>query len=351
MFASGLLQNVRVKIDVFNHFFPKAFFDRYIAGGAAGKDMGKRMASVRAAVDLDERLRIMDEFGDLRQVLTLPQPPLEAIAGPDASPTLAAIANDGLAELVNAHPDRFIAFGASLPLNNVDASLKEIERSVDQLGAKGVLVYTNIAGAPLDRPEFQAIFDEVVRRDIPVFLHPARSSRFADYSTEKKSLYEIWWMLGWPYETSAAMARLVFSGLFDRHPGIKIITHHMGGMLPYFSGRAALGWDQLGVRTSDADYVTLRKSMRKRPVDYFRDFHADTALFGADAATACGLDFFGIDKVLFASDMPFDPTPGLFVRETIRVIENLGLRDEDKERIYRGNAERLLKIGAPAVAA
>ena len=334
-----------MKIDVFNHFFPKAFFDRYIAGGAAGKDMGKRMASVKAAVDLDERFRLMDEFGDLRQVLTIAQPPLEAIADPETSPTLAAMANDGLAELVAKYPERFIAFGASLPLNNIDACLKEIERSVDQLGARGVLIYTNVNGAPLDRPEFQPIFDEVARRDIAVFLHPARGSRVADYSTEDKSLYEIWWMLGWPYETSAAMSRLVFSGLFDRQPGITIITHHMGGMLPYFSGRAGLGWDQLGVRTSDADYVSLRQSMKKRPVDYFREFYADTALFGAEAATACGLDFFGVDKVLFASDTPFEPSPGIFIRETIRAIESLGLSEVDKDRIYRGNAERLLKIG------
>ncbi len=334
-----------MKIDVFNHFFPKAFFDRYIAGGAAGTDMGKRMASVKAAVDLDERFRLMDEFGDLRQVLTIAQPPLEAIADPETSPTLAAMANDGLAELVAKYPERFIAFGASLPLNNIDACLKEIERSVDQLGARGVLIYTNVNGAPLDRPEFQPIFDEVARRDIAVFLHPARGSRVADYSTEDKSLYEIWWMLGWPYETSAAMSRLVFSGLFDRHPGITIITHHMGGMLPYFSGRAGLGWDQLGVRTSDADYVSLRQSMKKRPVDYFREFYADTALFGAEAATACGLDFFGVDKVLFASDTPFEPSPGIFIRETIRAIESLGLSEVDKDRIYRGNAERLLKIG------
>src|SRR5687768_68582 len=165
-----------VKIDVFNHFFPKVFFDRYIAGGAAGKDMGKRMASVKAAVDLDERFRLMDEFGDLRQVLTIAQPPLEAIADPETSPTLAAIANDGLAELVAKYPERFIAFGASLPLNNTDACLREIERSVDHLGACGVLVYTNVNGAPLDRPEFQPIFDEVARRDIAVFLHPARGS-------------------------------------------------------------------------------------------------------------------------------------------------------------------------------
>src|SRR5688572_15836312 len=247
-----------MKIDVFNHIFPKAFFDRYISGGGAGKDIGKRMERVPVVVDLDYRFRVMDEFGDLRQVITLPQPPLETIADPTLSPMLAEMANDGLAELVAAYPDRFVAFAASLPLNNVDASLKELARAVDELGAKGVLLYTNVAGAPLDAPQFQPIFDEIARRDSPVWLHPARDAR---YASEDRSLYEIWWMLGWPYETSAAMARLVFSGLFDRYPDVKIITHHMGGMLPYFSGRAAHGWDQLGARTSDADYTALRQSM------------------------------------------------------------------------------------------
>ena len=86
--------------------------------------------------------------------------------------------------------------------------------------------------------------------------------------------------------------------------------------------------------------------MKKRPVDNFRQFHADTAMFGARAATRCGLDFFGAERVLFASDMPFDPTPGLYMRETIKVIESLDLSQADKDRIYFGNAERLLHLGA-----
>jgi aminocarboxymuconate-semialdehyde decarboxylase len=335
-----------MKIDVFNHVFPRAFFDRYVKTGGAGKDIGRRMANVPVIVDLDYRFRVMDEFDDVRQVITLGQPPLEVMAGPDASPAIAAMANDGLAELVEKHPDRFIAFGASLPFNNVDASLAELARAVDQLGARGVLMYTNVAGKPLDAPEFAPLFDEIARRDIPILLHPARGSSFADYASEDTSLFEIWWAFGWPYETSAAMARLVFSGVFDRHPDIKIVTHHMGGMVPYFAGRVGYGWDQLGVRTSDVDYAALRQSMRQRPIDYFRMFYADTALFGGDAATACGLDFFGVDRALFASDMPFDPTPGLFLRETIRVIESLDLSAADKEKIYRTNAERLFKINS-----
>src|SRR5436309_3322155 len=306
--------------------------------------MGKRVATIATIVDLDKRFRALDEFGEFRQVITLPVPPLEIMAGPDKSPQLARDANDGLADLVRKHPDRFLAFVASMPMNNPDACLKEMERAISELGAKGILVYTNAAGKPLDAPEFQPLFDEAVRRDIPIWMHPARGADFADYKTEEKSKYEIWWTLGWPYETSVAMSRMVFSGFFDRHPEIKIITHHLGGMIPYFTGRVGYGWDQLGSRTSDVDYKALLRSMKKRPIDYFRSFYADTALFGAHAGTQCGLDFFGVDHVLFASDTPFEPQPGVYIRETIDVIDRLPIGDADRARIYAGNLAGLIRL-------
>jgi aminocarboxymuconate-semialdehyde decarboxylase len=121
-------------------------------------------------------------------------------------------------------------------------------------------------------------------------------------------------------------------------------------MIPYFEGRVGYGWDQLGTRTSETDYTTFLRNMKKRPIDYFRMFYADTALFGALAGTRCGLEFFGVDHVLFASDAPFEPSPGLYARETIRVIESLGLSAADKDQIYRGNAERLLRLSAASAA-
>ena len=333
-----------VKIDIFNHFYPKRFYDRYVNLGASFKDMGKRVQAIGHIADIDQRLRAMDEWPDLRQVLTLPQPPVESLAGPDKTPEMARIANDGFAELVQKYPDRFIGFGACVPMNNPDATLKEMDRAIGQLGAKGIQLYTNINGKALDAPEFQPVFDDAARRGVPIWLHPTRGADFSDYATEDKSQYEIWWTFGWPYETSAAMARLVFSGLFDRNPDIKIITHHGGGMIPFFEGRVGYGWDQLGKRTSDIDYGALLRKMKKRPIDYFRSFLADTAMFGALAGTRCSLDFFGVDNVLFASDMPFEPTPGLYVRETIRVIENLAVTLDEKDRIYRKNAERILNL-------
>src|SRR5690242_20792315 len=117
-----------MKIDLFNHFFPKRYFEEFIASGFVGKDMGKRVRNVPTIADLEARFRVMDEFGDYCQFLSLPAPPLEVMAGPDQSPLLARIANDGLAELVAQHPGRFIGFAASLPLNNPAESVKELDR-------------------------------------------------------------------------------------------------------------------------------------------------------------------------------------------------------------------------------
>ena len=297
--------------------------------------MGKRVRNVPTIADLDARFRVMDEFGEYCQFLTLPAPPIETMAAPDKSPEFARIANDGLAELVAQYPDRFIGFAASLPMNNVEAYLKEIDRSVTQLGARGFQIYTNVAGKPLDLPGVCA----PLRRRGAARSYPSGCTRRAapispTIRPRTKSKYEIWWTFGWPYETSAAMSRIVFSGMFDRHPNLRIVTHHMGGMIPYFEGRVGYGWDALGSRTSDEDYVSLRKSMKKRPIDYFRNFYADTALFGGLAATKNGLDFFGVDHAVFASDVPFEPAPGLYIRETIRCIEGLDISAADKAKIY-----------------
>ena len=230
------------------------------------------------------------------------------------------------------HPKRFIGFAASLPLNNERETAKEFDRAISQLGAFGFQLFSNVAGKPLDSDEFSPIFEEAARRDIPLWLHPARGANFPGLPNREGIEIRDLVTFGWPYDTSVAMSRIVFAGIFDRFPNLKIITHHMGGMVPYFEGRVGYGWDQLGSRTSDVDYGEMLHSMKKRPIDYSRNFYADTALFGARGATRCGLDFFGVDRVVFASDMPFEPTPGLYARETIEVIDSLGLALTKKTR-------------------
>jgi len=152
-------------------------------------------------------------------------------------------------------------------------------------------------------------------------------------------------IFGWPYETSAAMSRLVFGGYFDEFPDLKIITHHLGGMIPYFEGRVRTDWAELGSRTSDEDYTIILKRLKKPHLEYFKMFFADTALSGAFSATKCGLDFFGADHVLFASDSPFDPENGLaYIRETIKILEALPISDTERREIFEGNAKRLLRL-------
>jgi uncharacterized protein len=333
-----------LKIDLFNHFFPKRFWEEFLSFSSSLKDMGKRVKNIPAIYDLDARFRTMDQFDEYTQLISLGSPPVEGLFNAEKAPEMARIGNDGMAELVAKYPNRFIGFISSLAMTNPDEAVKEITRSVKQLGAKGIQLYTNVVGKALDQPEFLPVFEEAMRLDIPIWLHPARGATFPDYLTEKKSKYEIWWTLGWPYETSTAMARMVFSGMLDRWPNMKVITHHMGGMIPYFEGRVGYGWDVLGSRTTDEGYEELLKSMKKRPIDYFRLFLADTALFGAKPATVCGLEFFGLDNVVFASDTPFEPQPGLYIRETIKVIESLDLTADQKDQIFRRNAEKLLKI-------
>ena len=332
-----------LKIDVFNHIFPAPFFER-LKQVMTRPGAIKRWLRIPFLHDLDVRFRMLEEFGpEYRQILSLSAPPIEAI-NPDRriAIDLARLANDSMADLVRQYPDRFPGFIASLPLNDPDASAAELERAVTGLGALGVQLFSNVNGLPLDDARFVPLFDASDRLRAPILLHPARGAEFADYATEGKSKYEIWWTFGWPYETSAAMHRLVFSRLFDRLPRIRIVAHHLGAMIPYFEGRVGYGLDQFGARTADEDYEGLGRSMPKRPYDYFKMFWADTAVFGSRAATECGLRFFGEDQVVFASDAPFDPEGGpMYIRETIRVIDNLEITAAARRKIYQGNAERL----------
>jgi len=334
-----------MKIDLFCHILPPPYFDHMTKISGRGAYMQKRIREIPVMVDLDLRFRMMDQFGDYVQVLSLAAPPIEALAAPDDSPALARLANDSMAEIVAKHPDRFPGFIASVPMNNVEAAVDEIGRAITQLGAKGIQIYSNVNGRPLDDPEFFPIFEQAATSGMPIWLHPTRTGAFADYASERESKFELWWTFGWPYETSVAMARIVFAGYLQKWPDLKIITHHMGGMIPYFAGRIGPGLDQLGVRTENEDLTVYLKRLNKRPYDYFKMFYADTALFGAPHAVECGLKFFGVNQVVFASDFPFDPEKGTYnIRETIKDIDGLDISDGDRKTIYEGNARRLLRL-------
>ena len=136
------------------------------------------------------------------------------------------------------------------------------------------------------------------------------------------------------------MVRMAFCGLFDRYPKLKVITHHLGGMIPYYDGRVGAGLKVLGQRTSDEDYSKILPSLKRPHMDYLHGFYADTAMFGGGShATRCGLEFFGADQVVYATDTPLGP-----IGPTIKTIDALGLSDADRRKIFSGNAEKLLNM-------
>jgi uncharacterized protein len=330
----------RVKIDAFAHISPIRYLER-VERILAGPDVSTAVTEHRpwlradpVLFDLEARWRALEPFDDCRQVLVLAAPPLEELGSPAVTRDLARLANDEMAALVQAH-DRFVGFAASLPLNDVDAGLAELDRAVADLGALGFQLYSNVNGIPLDDPRFEPLFARAEELDLVIWLHPTRSPAWSDYPSEAHSLHGIWWSIGWPYETAAAMCRLVYSGVLEAHPGLRILTHHAGAMIPYFSGRFR------AIQTDDQRPALER--LPSEPLEYFHRFYADTAVFGAPHALRCAIDFFGTEHMLFGTDMPL-AGPGA-VADTIADIESLGLPEPQRHQIYEGNARSLFKPG------
>ena len=336
-----------MRIDAYTHFFPKKFFDKMNEVAGDYKDMGKRVRALPALFDLDFRKKIVDGHKDYQQILSYPQPPIERFAkGPAQIDEIVRIINDGFVELIAKERDHFPGWVAQISLAAPDAGAAECERAI-KAGALGVQIYTNVAGKPIDQPEFMPFWETMNKLGKPIWLHPGRGAETPDYPLyEKKSLYEIWWGLGWSYETACAMARLVWSKIMDNHPNLKIITHHFAGIVPMLEGRLGPGWDVMGSRTTDEDYVALRKSLKKRPLDYFKnDFWVDTAVFGGVPATKCGMEFFPLEKIVFASDCPFDPEGGtMFPRETLKILDSLNIPKADREAIDFRNLEKVTGV-------
>jgi uncharacterized protein len=325
-------------VDIYTHIMPPQLLKSMESLGASS-GLVKRMAAISELHDLDARFRAMDAFGDYRQIFSIPNPPLETITTPAQGRDLARIANDAMADTVLRHPTRFPAFIAALPLHEMDLAMEELKRAIETLGARGIQIFTHVNGRPLDDPQYEPLFATMAAYDLPIWLHPARTAAMTDYSSEKQSRLEMWWCFGWPYETSVAMSRLVLSGVFDRHPKLKIITHHLGGMIPYFDKRIEDGMALLGTRTQTEDYSGILPSLKRPLIDYFHMFYADTALFGASRGLSCGLDFFGASNVVFATDAPFGP-----VASTRDGVAHLNLEKAQLDAIHHHNAEKLINM-------
>jgi predicted TIM-barrel fold metal-dependent hydrolase len=328
------------KIDAFAHILPRAYLarlERQLEQTMAPSQLAYYREGVfsfdPALADLDVRWRTMETIGphgEYRQILVLAVPPPEEVGPAAVAAEFARLANDELADLVQQFPDRFVGFVAALPLSDVDASMCELDRALSQLGALGAQLYTNVLGVPLDDKRFEPVRSRLEAAGRAVWLHPIRTAAWPDYPTENRSDYGLWWSLGWPYETASALARLVYSGHMDRHPRQLVIAHHGAGMVPHFAARLTMG--------PGARQVADR--LPRPPLEYFRQFYADTALFGAPHAVRCILEFFGPQHVLFGTDMPLGPATA--VEATIADLDASGLSQEHLEAVYAENVERLL---------
>jgi uncharacterized protein len=319
------------KIDMFCHVLPQKYKEELFKKSRPCYYL-EADKNKPALFDLDMRFRDMDKFPGLRQVLTLGAPPLEYALSPNDAVDLARMANDGMAELVSKYPDRFVAAVASLPLNDVDASLRETDRAVKELKFKGIQMFNSVNGKPLDRPEFMGLYEKMVQYDLPIWLHPAKDISVPDYPDEQSSKYVLPVTFGWPYETTLAMARLVFSGVLDKYPSIKFIAHHCGAMIPYFYKRIP-------------QPAPPGAKLNKPALEYFKSFYTDTVLAGNTPALMCGYAFYGADKILFATDYPYPGAkPDVAIDDVIKSVEQMTVAEEEKAKMFSKNARQLLKL-------
>lgn len=335
-------------VDAYTHILPKKYQEN-LEKKVTGRDMTLNSAryakSVPTLMDLDIRFRVMDAFEDYIQVISIASPPIYSIAPADVSVDLARIANDELAELVDRYPERFAAGIATLPLNDVDASVVEAERAIKDLRLRAVEMFTDIAGKPLDSPELMPLYEKMVELDRPIYIHPLREMTTPDYEGEKISRYRVWTKLGWPYTTALAMTRLVYGGVMERLPDLKVVTHHCGGMIPFVAGRLDWNDDFNEMRMGHRDIY-----LKENALVYYRRFFYDTAVNGNTAALHCGMAFAGIDQMVFGTDFPFDNQVGRrLIRDTIESIERMGLREDEKAQVYRHNAVKLLRLPLGAI--
>lgn len=308
-------------IDIYSHIMPKKYTELYAKKNPAIK---KRVEfTSTAVVDLDVRLRLMNRYPDVLQVLTVANIPLETFAKTKDAIELARIANDEMAELVDKYPDKFVAGVACLPMNDIDASIEETERAVTKLGLKGIQIYSRINGETLDNLKFKPLWAKMAELDLPIWIHPATNDK----------LDQDIGVFSWPFETSSAMYRLVMSGVFNDHPDIKFIVHHCGAMVPFFNKR--IKWVLSLVPGLHPDI--------KHPEEHFRKFYTDTAVYGNVPSLMCGYDFFGAGHILYGTDFPLGPKFGL-TGETLESVQHMAITEEEKERILFRNAADLLTI-------
>lgn len=315
-----------MKIDFHAHLFPRPFLEEIERRKLEFRMPGMPLSIFPKMYDLEERLRDMDRTGIDMQVLSLGPPGAEVGSARD-SVELTTLWNDQIAKVVQADPKHFMGL-AALPMQVPDAAVSELDRAVNELHLPGAQIFSNAAGKTLDAPEFWPLYGRAQELDVPIFIHPN-----TPVCTTGMMDFGLMIMLALPVDTSLAAARLVMSGVMEKYPRLKIVLAHLGAVLPYLIGRFDVNSETLAQISPGYD---LRIS--QPPSVYFKRFYMDTVSHHAPAYY-CAHMTSGADKIVLGSDYPYSRWD-----LAVEAIEELELPQADKEKIYGGNAARLLKL-------
>jgi aminocarboxymuconate-semialdehyde decarboxylase len=245
-------------------------------------------------------------------------------ADPELAEQIARVMNDGIAALARAHPDRMFPMG-SLPMQDGERAARELERAVRRLGLRAFEICTHINGIDLDDPRFAPVFAAAARHGVPIFLHPQNWGEM-----RRQREFHLWNLVGFPTETALAAARLVVGGVFERHPGLKIILAHGGGYFPYQIGRLDHGYAVRG---------ELHDRLPKPPSAYLGGLYCDTLTHNT-AALRFLVERMGDDHVVIGTDYPFDMGDETPV-ETVRACR---LAAAQEANVLGRNLLRVLRV-------
>ena len=315
-------------IDIFSHHISKPVGQ--IIGKLKYYGEGKQFSYPPQNGDPEVRLGLMDKYGVDIQALSQTTPVLLGF-NPEEASEICRISNDDNYALCKAYPKRFVNISI-FSLLDMKSAMKELDRSISELDCRGVTISTNQNGKGLDSPEYFPFYEKVVKHGLPILLHP---THFESYPlVDMETGWRMMHTFGWPFDTTQAVWRMIFGGVIDRFPSMKIVTHHLGGMIPYFSRRIELNVNKF-----------LKDKLPRHISEYWGNIYGDTALDGTVAAFPCGYAFFGQDRMMYGSDYPFGPEAGEdFIRSNLVGIKSMNIPAEDKEKILGGNAKELLKI-------
>lgn len=315
-------------IDIYAHHISRRVGEILLKTKFYGE--GKEFAFPPQNADVEVRLKLMDKHGVDVQALSQTTPILLGFGTAEAN-ELCRLSNDDNYALCKAHPKRFVNI-AIINLLDMKGALKELDRNINELDCRGVTISTNQNGKGLDSPEYYPFWEKIARHDLPVLMHPTHWESYPLVDMEKG--WRMMHIFGWPFDTTQAVWRLIFGGVLDRYPTLKIVTHHLGAMLPYFSRRI------------ENNVNRFLKDKIKRPLsEYWKAIYGDTALDGSVASYPCGYAFFGPDRMLYGTDYPFGPEAGEdYIRENLNGLKAMNIPEAHKKKIFGESAKKLLKI-------